>query len=328
MKISNKKLIIITCISLLTLILCVSPPDIDLEGSAYSIDIIYGDVYIAGDYYHDGDYYDNYNVAVYWKNGEIIELDGYKTNNIFVDGDDVYVVGEYTLPNGRYKKCYWKNGTRYDLDEEITSIYAHNGDIYTTGQYYNEIEDRNFACYWKNGIRVELKEGIIALGIYVEDNDVLVYGKRGWKNFYWINGQVYQVEDDVKVIKDVYIKDGSYYVTGLYEPEDINNFYYPCYWINGVRQSINMGEYGIIETIYGEVNLYEENEDIHLIARENEDIFYWKNTMFMKKFNHRYAKTAYYYDNVVYIVGYYYNDDDKPIPCYWKDNTRYDLNFQ
>jgi hypothetical protein len=322
--------LILLCLLIFSLWACQPSPDKNITGAAYSIDISNGDVYIAGYYNHDGYYYDDYTVAVYWKNDDIIELDGYEAKEVFVDGDDVYVIGEYSLPNGQLKKCYWKNKIRFDLDEEITSMYVHNGDIYTTGQYYNDVEDRNYACYWKNGIRVELNEGLIALGIYVEGNDVLVYGEKGWRNYYWINGQVNQVDEDIEIIKDAYIKDGNYYLTGLFEPEHTNEFYYPCYWINGVRQSIYMGVDGGIDTIYEYVNIYEENGNIHLIAMDGGNVFHWKNTEFIERFDSGYPEASYYYDNDLYTVGFYFkkiDEDNIKTPCYWVNGIFIELSY-
>ncbi|MEI6080242.1 MAG: hypothetical protein WCQ53_06385, partial [bacterium] len=64
--------------------------------------------------------------------------------SIFVDGQDVYVAGNYYVLDKEYA-CYWKNGERTDLTDgmathefsEARAITVKNGNVYVAGFYIN-----------------------------------------------------------------------------------------------------------------------------------------------------------------------------------------------
>jgi hypothetical protein len=77
---------------------------------------------------------------------------------MYVDGDDVYAVGQSGLD-----ACYWKNGLRHDVGRpadvsysQITSVHAHGGRLYMSGRsyvgypdYYSRLE------LWIDGERID-----------------------------------------------------------------------------------------------------------------------------------------------------------------------------
>jgi hypothetical protein len=79
--------------------------DLGQYTEAQDIDVLNGDVYVVGYEYFNGQ------TAVYWKNGEKVELgNGIATGIQIVDGD-VYIAGYVDIDNVS-TAVYWKNGVR------------------------------------------------------------------------------------------------------------------------------------------------------------------------------------------------------------------------
>ncbi|MDR2120130.1 MAG: hypothetical protein LBP64_04555 [Tannerella sp.] len=109
------------------------------------------DVYVVGQ--NDDDQ------AVYWKNGEMIELETDGMNwaiagAIAVSGEDVYIAGRgWYKSDDNIAASYWKNGriTRLpflnssNLFSSADAIAVSGNDVYITGH------DGGDAVYWKNG---------------------------------------------------------------------------------------------------------------------------------------------------------------------------------
>jgi pentose-5-phosphate-3-epimerase len=96
------------------------PPDYDyVHINANAIAVAGADVYIAGSYYAVASHEDNlYESSVcYWKNGERINLEGFRAAAIAVAGADVYIAGSYLGGDGE-RACYWINGERIELSDE------------------------------------------------------------------------------------------------------------------------------------------------------------------------------------------------------------------
>jgi hypothetical protein len=140
--------------------------------------------------------------AVYWKNGERVELpqnagaDGFANAfDIAIAGDDVYIAG-YDSPAGpKAYAVYWKNGTRTVLPTTGKEAAAHaiavvGSDVYVAG---TDGEHVPIPVYWKNGKRFELP----------------ITGDRGKANAITVIGEdVYIVGDDDSVAA-VYWKNGE-----------------------------------------------------------------------------------------------------------------------
>jgi hypothetical protein len=95
------------------------PPDYDyVHLNADAIAVAGADVYIAGSYatiLYEDEWYES--SVCYWKNGERINLEGFRAAAIAVAGPDVYIAGSYLGDDGE-RACYWINGERIELSDE------------------------------------------------------------------------------------------------------------------------------------------------------------------------------------------------------------------
>jgi hypothetical protein len=119
-----------------------------IDQGATSIALNGNDVYICGNEFND---------AVYWKNGEKVILQKFSSDSsasakaIAIEENNIYVVGSY-----RGDAVYWKNGIRFILPSGgqtwaiASAITFYKSDIYIGGR----IGDR--VVYWKNGVEVPL----------------------------------------------------------------------------------------------------------------------------------------------------------------------------
>jgi hypothetical protein len=102
--------------------------------------------------------------AKLWKNGLSTILSDVQTgfsraNDVFVSGNDVYVVGDkYITQNGPSKGMLWKNGIATNLTNGTTiakasSVYVTGNDVYVCGYEINQVGAyRSNGKIWKNGV--------------------------------------------------------------------------------------------------------------------------------------------------------------------------------
>jgi len=128
----------------------------------YSVFASNGDIYITG---RGG------SPAVkpmYWKNGQPNGLSGHTSpetviaNDIFVDNDDVHVVGWRINAAGKQVAIYWKNNVLQEItngshDALANQVFVSDGDVYIVG--YESNGSRNVATCWKNGETIKLTDG-------------------------------------------------------------------------------------------------------------------------------------------------------------------------
>jgi hypothetical protein len=228
--------------------------------------------------------------AVYWKNGELVELSDSGGSNtaysIYVSGEDVYVCG-----NVDDKAVYWKNGELVELisggDDfgSANSIYVSGNDVYVCGHVLF-----TGAVYWKNGQLVEFTNSAsIANSIYVSGNDVYVCGTLHdglssvkavyWKNaelveltnsasaVYWKNGQLVEFTNSASIANSIYVSGNDVYVCG-------NIGEYPEYkavcWKNG--QLVEL-----FQSKSSANSIYVSGNDVYVGGEFNSDYFdgYW-----------------------------------------------------
>jgi hypothetical protein len=119
-------------------------------------------------------------VAVLWRDGEPMRLESLSPSafarSVFVDGDDVYVVGErlnpeYILENGwpLHDAVLWKNGEETVLDAPFgcsswaPSVFVSGGDVYVAGYYERYWISYPIAVIWKNGVMTPLTDPSIVI---------------------------------------------------------------------------------------------------------------------------------------------------------------------
>lgn len=137
-------------------------PNGTTDGKLYSICVSGKDVYVAGSAYIAND---NTNVAVYWKNGNPIVLDGTyaEAEAIYVKDNDIYIAGYDTHTPGRLKAMLWKNREAISLTDGKDSAHARDlhvqgSKVYVAG--YKQINAKyNAAVLWKDGSETLLTDG-------------------------------------------------------------------------------------------------------------------------------------------------------------------------
>lgn len=188
--------------------------DVRGNGMAKSILAFNGTVYVAGTCSDSLEFFGNSgwrNIPVYWKNGQIIQLemlDGFgngSTESITLVAAPnriiTYIVGTSTAPSGYDEPCYWKidpnvittpgaeiEGTALSnkgyggTARHITPGKANQAqdDVYIAG-FVDNADGYNDPCYWHNGTRTDLSkisplsQGV-ANAIDNAGNDVYVAG--------------------------------------------------------------------------------------------------------------------------------------------------------
>ena len=175
-----------------------------------SIAVSGNDVYIAGYSLANGT--NGGDVATIWKNGvakqldegaDYSQIDNIQMGNIFVNGTDIYAVGDENGPGAGgdadlFVAVYWKNNALIKLTDgstnaSITAIAINNNDVYAAG-YVDNSSTRTIATYWKNSVATALPEGTsytLCTGIAVKGTNVYVteVGPQCgyWKNNVFVN---------------------------------------------------------------------------------------------------------------------------------------------
>nr|WP_321415206.1 Ig-like domain-containing protein [uncultured Allomuricauda sp.] len=179
------------------------------KGVAKAVFVSNGHVYVAGTYY-DG----NISNAILWKDGEIFfssEDNNVVVNDLFVDGDTVYMAGYSKNPDAA---SLWvvdaMGGVEYtfvyDTNSRANSVYVQNGDVYVGG-YYDEGTPTAFLT--KNGDVEILGANNILTSIYVDTSGDYIAGMNGNSgNFATLNSSnEYSINDNQSKVYSVFIKE-------------------------------------------------------------------------------------------------------------------------
>lgn len=149
------------------------------------------DVYMAGELNSK---------AVYWRNGEVVELAPNATAYaIQVVGSDIFVGGYVYDTNFRPHAAYWKNGVQVILEgsgiSQVLGLCVDGGDIYCVGDFQNPPNTiGDTAVYWKNNnprINLSMNSYARASAVSIVGSAIYITGQFGinpdtavvWKNF-------------------------------------------------------------------------------------------------------------------------------------------------
>jgi len=281
------------CFLLLLIFTCLSITNI----SAQNVD-----VYAAGTV--------NGQLVDVWKNGDVVyntqgDISRYYyviENGIYVNGNDVYVIG-YSYPQSGFmfsRYTLWKNGiaTDFPLSTEILSICGSGNDIYMAGAM-DIGASYQAAVVWKNGEPTYLTDGTIdayATCVSVVGNDVYVAGNRNYNCIYvWKNNELISTIDTPGQAAHalMYIDGSDIYVTN-----GISS------WKNGTKTVFNTSEIGT--TSYYVYSIFVNNGNVYVVGLRygngNQDGLFWTNGNLQITPNASFYSVFVYNDNI-YIAG-------------------------
>ncbi|MBW8245275.1 hypothetical protein K1F50_20935, partial [Muricauda oceani] len=293
--------------------------------SASSAIVVNPNIYIAGSEINENDI----TVAKVWKNGEVLyELsDGISSNSyandIFVDGDDVYVAGwEKSLNQiSTVTAKVWKNGvpTTLSAPAKAESIFVSDGTVYVAGTTDNGTK----GAIWKNGVLELLpteNEEVTINSIFIEDNKVYVVGSDyiddGLRAKQWVDGEVTYLSQTESEAKSVFVSDGTVYVVG-------SEGNYPNHkatvWVNGDKVSGAAPSYA--------TDIFVENEDIYTSLWFNGDSQIYKNGGLLYDLSSEsetFVTSIFVLNGVVYSAGSFYGQGGY-YPKYWINDELFEI---
>lgn len=262
------------------------------KGSATSILVVGNDVYVTGDL--NGK-------AVYWKNGQLIQLPSTALPpacafSIAVSGNDVYVVGNGYKPfrdkngnSGRdvMQPRYWKNGQEillpqppgpngYEGEASAEFITVADNDVYIIGRY------GYMPVYWKNGQRQESISNELqrVSNITTANGSVYAVGAQNKQAAYWKNGLTKVLTTEESIATAIAVSGNDVYVTGVIGDYQAKNLYpgygnpgEGLYWKNGQPMKLN-GATGPYPT-----SIAVSGNDVYVAGIDQANVKYmlWKN---------------------------------------------------
>lgn len=230
--------------------------------------------------------------SLYWKNGveTVLNATGNysTTEDIFVNGTDVYIAGRESVGSGTMKPKYWKNGISFPLvvganvgGNALRVIY-NNSEVYAVGY---ENTNPTTPKLWQNGVSISLATNPIgnfkATGFSYVNGNLYVSGTETFgsssRALYWLNGvPVYLTaliaNNTNAAANDIFVSGTDVYVCG----KGIAGF--PTIWKNGT-EIIYQGN-GILRGVLHSIKVV--GTDVYTAGAESpsaigETAKYWKN---------------------------------------------------
>ena len=189
-----------------------------------------------------------------WKNGIATNLynsiNSLRVNDMFVSGNDIFVVGYEESGNGYKIAKLWRNGSSVNLSElgkdaEATAVYVNGADVYVVGTEKLSLNSPfNIAKLWKNGVAVNLTSSTssgYAHDICVANGDVYVVGvdfhSSPYYSWIWKNGVLSNLTNFNRVPVSITVLNNDVYILGGDNGPD------PLLWKNGTITTLGVSGY-------------------------------------------------------------------------------------
>lgn len=284
------------------------------NASATSTIVVSPNIYISGNDVN----INNISVAKVWKNGEVhYELtDGINptfAKDIYVDGEDIYVVGDEYDGNISVAKV-WKNGVATILsgdDSRANSIFVDNGIVYVAGT----TGDGTIPVVWKDGVvevlSVTENQFVYTSSIFVSEGEIYIAGYEyingAPRATLWIDGEANYLSEIYSIANSVFINNETVYVAG-HEGDGPDKK--ATIWVNQDKVSGSPTSEA--------TDIFVENGVIYNALRYNGNLQIWKNGSLLydlpkPDWGIFALKSIWVSNEVVYSVGFQH---DNPI-SYW-----------
>jgi len=269
-------------------------------------------------------------VATYWKNGSRTQLSNSfsYTNDIFVSGSNVYIVGFEGSPT--HYPILWKNGTKTQLSSNpgyATSVFVSGSDVYVCGTEYLSTTNsgQTVAFLWKNGVKTRYGNNSGASCVFINGYDVFVAGytlrNSNTAATYWQNGvEPLFLPVTRSTAKSICVAGSELYMIGR---DNVTNL--PALW----RRTFGGVSNGHAQTQLSTntksiVNSIAVSGSNTFIAGEENGACYWKNGVRtqLSSNSETTADKVFLFASDFYIAGRGGNDLKAG---YWKNGTRVDL---
>lgn len=313
------------------------------------------DVYIAGSWY---DKNTGHILAAYFKNGEPVVLkEGQDPGNfsvrslaksIYVEGNNIHVVGNTLDANNKEIAAYWKNQKFQPLsikkdkygnveNSSANGIEVSNGNVFIFP--YQPGTDKNY-YYLKNGQEMNFPNFVYPGNIndrvhFVAGDDIYLANYTD-EAAYWKNGVKVSLDNTMHhpnrvQVSSIFVSGGDVYVSGYKsyaaKGADNTNRQMALYWKNGqeVILSIGTGRFGTRSTS----SIFVSGNDVYVSGMSQDPntgesiAMYWKNGQEVElakgpTFTQTFAIAV--AGNDVYVAGENFNRK-----VYWKNGREIEL---
>lgn len=266
-------------------------------------------------------------VATYWKNGYKTQLsNNYSySNDIFVSGSDVYVVGFEGLDT--HYPIMWKNGVKTQLSTspgQAESVVVSGADVYVCGTEYLSTTNsgKTVAFIWKNGVKTRYGTNSGASCVYVNGYDVFIAGNiqygNGYIATYWQNGiEANTLAPTKGYASSICIAGSELYMVGKDFTTDL-----PVIWrktFGGISNQHTKTPLST-KTNSSANSIAVSGKDVYIAGHE-EGACYWKNGVRIQLSNNRESSAGKVFTigKDFYIAG---RGGNNLTAGYWKNGTR------